>query len=78
MNIMFCYTHICTQVIAACGSDAKCSLAKRKGSWQTVNYRTQDLRATVKEITGGDGADIIVDMVGGKMWDQCMRWWVQK
>ena len=65
---------ICAQVIAACGSDEKCAIAKRKGAWQTVNYRSEDLRSKVKDMTGGDGVNVIVDMVGGTMWQQCVRW----
>ena len=61
-------------MIAACGSDEKCALAKSRGAWETVNYRTEDMRTKVKEVTGGAMANVVVDMVGGEMWGKCVRW----
>ncbi len=53
------------RVIATAGSDEKCAACRRLGAEQAVNYRTADFVAAVKTATGGRGADVILDMVGG-------------
>jgi NADPH:quinone reductase len=53
-------------VITTAGSDEKCAAAKRLGADVAVNYRTTDFVEAVKEATGGHGADVILDMVGGE------------
>jgi len=35
------------------------------GADQAINYRTQDFAAEVKRLTGGRGADVVLDMVAG-------------
>ena len=52
-------------VLATAGSDEKCDACRRLGAEQAWNYRTDDWVARVKEATGGRGADVILDMVGG-------------
>ncbi len=52
-------------VIATAGSLDKCDACLRLGADLAVNYRTQDFVAATKEATGGRGADLILDMVGG-------------
>lgn len=52
-------------VIATAGSDEKCDACKALGADQAINYRTQDFVAEVKRITGGRGANVILDMVAG-------------
>jgi len=47
------------------GSDEKCSKCKELGAAVAINYRTQDFVQVVKEATGGQGVDVILDMVGG-------------
>ena len=53
------------RVIVTCGSDEKCSRALEIGAEAAINYRTADFPEEVNEITGGRGADIVLDMVGG-------------
>jgi NADPH2:quinone reductase len=53
------------KVIATAGSGDKCDACIRLGADVAVNYRDQDFVAAVKEATGGRGADVILDMVGG-------------
>ena len=53
------------KVIATAGSDAKCEACRQLGADATVNYRTQDFVKVVREATGGRGADVTLDMVGG-------------
>ena len=54
------------RVIATAGSQEKCDACLRLGADIAINYRTQDFVAAVKEATGGQGADVILDMVGGE------------
>jgi NADPH:quinone reductase len=60
-------------VIATAGSSAKLDLAGEYGADHLINYETEDVRACVKELTGGRGADVIYDPVGGAAFDASMR-----
>jgi NADPH2:quinone reductase len=52
-------------VFATAGSDEKCWACEELGAKLAINYRTEDFFEKVKEATGGKGADVILDMVGG-------------
>ena len=54
------------RVIATAGSAEKCEACTKLGADRVVNYRSEDFVAAVKEATGGKGADVILDMVGGE------------
>ncbi len=60
-------------VIATVGSDEKIDIVKQYGADHVINYAKQDFREVVKELTGGEGADVIYDPVGGDVCDQSMR-----
>ncbi len=49
-------------VIATVSSAAKAAHAKAGGADHTIDYRTEDVGARVKTITGGEGVDRIIDM----------------
>jgi NADPH2:quinone reductase len=51
-------------VIGTVGSNDKIELARQNGCAHVINYRTEDFVARVKEITGGDGVDVVYDAVG--------------
>lgn len=51
-------------VFATAGSVEKCAACRSLGA-HAINYRTEDFVQTVLEATGGKGADVILDMVGG-------------
>jgi NADPH:quinone reductase len=53
------------RVIVTAGSDDKCEACRKLGADVAVNYKTQDFVAETKSATGGKGADVILDMVGG-------------
>lgn len=57
-------------VIATAGSPEKCEACLKLGAEKAVNYREEDFVAAVKEATGGRGADVILDMVGGDYVDR--------
>ncbi len=53
-------------VIATAGSDEKCAACSRLGADRAINYREEEFVAAVKDQTGGEGADVVLDMVGGE------------
>lgn len=53
------------RVFATAGSDEKCRACEALGAERAINYRSEDFVAVVKELTGGKGADVILDMVAG-------------
>ena len=64
------------QLIGTAGSDDKCALSKENGAAFTINYRTEDFAARVREITGGAGVKVVYDSVGKDTWDKsldCLR-----
>jgi NADPH2:quinone reductase len=59
-------------VIATAGTDEKLAVCRQMGADYVINY-TQGFREQVKELTGGRGADVIYDPVGGDVFDESMR-----
>ena len=53
------------RVIATAGSAEKCEACMALGAEACVNYRDEDFVPAVREFSGGRGADLILDMVGG-------------
>ncbi|QJP16480.1 NAD(P)H-quinone oxidoreductase [Starkeya sp. ORNL1] len=52
-------------VFATAGSAEKCEVCRSLGADLAIDYKTQDFVAEVKTATGGKGANVILDMVGG-------------
>ena len=52
-------------VMTTAGSAEKCEACVKLGATRAINYREEDFVAAVKEATGGKGANVILDMVGG-------------
>ncbi len=61
------------KVIAGVGSDAKFESALKAGSFAAVNYRSDDLRERIKEITGGRGIDVCFEIIGGDTFNTLAR-----
>src|SRR5215469_8893944 len=53
------------RVFATAGTRAKCDACLALGAERAILYREEDFVEAVKEATGGRGADVILDMVGG-------------
>lgn len=52
------------RLIGTAGTDEKCRLAKDHGAAECINYATEDFVARVKELTDGQGVDVVMDSVG--------------
>ena len=53
------------RVFATAGSEKKCRACEELGAERGINYRTEDFVEVVKELTGGKGVDVVLDMVAG-------------
>jgi NADPH2:quinone reductase len=53
------------RVFATAGSADKCRACEDLGAERAINYKTEDFAPIVKELTGGKGVDVVLDMVGG-------------
>jgi len=54
-----------SRVLATAGSAEKCAACERLGAARAINYRETDFVAAVRDMTGGRGVDVVLDMVGG-------------
>ena len=52
------------RALVTAGSDEKCRACERLGAAAGINYRTEDFVARTKDVTGGRGADVVLDHVG--------------
>jgi len=53
-----------SRVFATAGTPDKCAACERLGAERCVDYRTGDFVAVIRELTGGRGVDVVLDMVG--------------
>src|SRR6478672_7296681 len=60
-------------VIATASSDEKLAIAKSRGADHLIRYDQEPFRDAVKRITGGQGADVVFDPVGGEVFENSMR-----
>jgi NADPH2:quinone reductase len=61
------------RVIACASSDEKLAFARSHGADETVNYTSEDLRASLKRVGGERGIDVIYDPVGGPYAEPAVR-----
>jgi NADPH2:quinone reductase len=61
------------RVIAIAGSDAKLEAAHRHGAEFCINHNQEDVRVRIDTLTAGQGADVCMDSVGGKLFDIMSR-----
>ena len=52
-------------VIVTCGGADKCAAALKIGADHAIDYKAQDFVEEVKRITGGQGVELVLDMVAG-------------
>jgi len=53
------------KVIITAGTAEKCAAARKLGADVAVDYKSEDFVSVTKAATGGKGADVVLDMVGG-------------
>jgi NADPH:quinone reductase len=61
------------QVVATAGGARKTEICRELGADHVIDYTTEDFVPIVKEITGGHGADVVYDPVGGEVFDKSRR-----
>src|SRR3954468_2622912 len=61
------------RVIAAAGGPEKLAVAREHRADELIDYRSESIRDRVRELTGGLGADVVFDPVGGDAFDQALR-----
>lgn len=65
------------RVIAAASSPEKLAFCKQLGADEVIDYSQESLKDAVKKLTGGNGADVIFDPVGGQYAQDsfsCINW----
>jgi NADPH2:quinone reductase len=60
-------------VIAGASSSEKLAVARAHGADAVIDYSTQDVKATLKEMTAGKGVDVIYDPVGDRLAEPAFR-----
>ena len=53
------------ECLVTVGDDDKARFCREFGAKGAINYRNEDFVARVRELTGGEGVDVVLDMVGG-------------
>ncbi|MCX7741123.1 MAG: zinc-binding dehydrogenase, partial [Meiothermus sp.] len=61
------------RVIAAAGSEEKLEKARALGADEVVNYSQPDWSKEVRRLTGGKGADAVVDHTGAAYWEGVIK-----
>ncbi len=61
------------RVIAAASSADKLEVARQAGADELINYQTDDVRERLKTLTKGQGVDVIIDPVGGDLFETVFR-----
>ncbi|MGF7160959.1 NADPH2:quinone reductase [Rhodoligotrophos appendicifer] len=61
------------RVIAAASSDDKLDFCRELGADELINYERESLKDRLKELTGGNGVDVVYDPVGGDLSEQALR-----
>ena len=61
------------RVIACASSDKKLAFARKHGADEGINYDSEDLKEALRRVTGGRGADVIYDPVGGPYTEPALR-----
>jgi NADPH2:quinone reductase len=61
------------RVVATAGGPEKAAVCRELGAHEVIDYRSEDIVTRVKEVTGGHGADVVWDPVGGDVFDASRR-----
>lgn len=61
------------RVIAVVSSDKKAKIAKAAGTDEVIMFPGSDLKTEVRNLTGGRGADVVYDCIGGEASEPLVR-----
>ncbi len=61
------------RVIASTSSEKKAARARELGASEVIDYTGDDVRSRVKELTGGQGVDVVLEHVGGEVFETSMK-----
>ena len=61
------------KVIGIAGGIEKCAIVRDYGADATIDHTTDNISVRIKELTSGQGADVVYDPVGGDTFDACMK-----
>lgn len=61
--------YVGARVIGTAGSDAKAAIAREAGCDEVIVYGRDDVAAAVRDLTGGQGVDVVFDGVGKDTWE---------
>lgn len=66
VGLMACQwaNHLGATVIGTVGSEEKAELARAHGAHHVINYRTENFVERVRELTNGEGVEVVYDSVG--------------
>lgn len=53
-------------VYVTAGSDEKCRFCEKLGADKAINYNTENFADRINQLTGGNGVNVILDMIGGE------------
>lgn len=60
-------------IFATAGSEEKLELVRNLGAHLAINYRKDDFESVIRERTGGEGVDLVLDSVGGSVFRKSYR-----
>jgi NADPH:quinone reductase-like Zn-dependent oxidoreductase len=60
-------------VIVTTGGAEKARRARELGADEAIDYRTADVPAAVRQVTGGGGVDVVIDSVGAATWTSSLE-----
>lgn len=60
-------------VIAAASSDEKLTICNQKGADFVINYTSEDLKESIRQLTNGEGVNVIYDPVGSQYAEPALR-----
>jgi NADPH:quinone reductase-like Zn-dependent oxidoreductase len=61
------------RTVVTSGSDMKLEAARKMGADVVLNHRKADVVAELRKLTGGQGADVVVDSAGEQSWPMSLR-----
>ena len=61
------------RVIGVVGSAAKAAFLQKHGFTEVINYSIENYKDRVNALTGGAGADVIFEVIGGDIFEQSLR-----